>query len=92
MSRASLHDLENHQDFVQRHIGPTPKQQSKMALSLGYDSLEDLIEATVPSAIRREQAMDLPGTQTEQAVIAKLRKLAQKNVLNKKTQYNFVFL
>ncbi|MBE9537484.1 MAG: aminomethyl-transferring glycine dehydrogenase [Proteobacteria bacterium] len=83
MSRASLHDLENHQDFIQRHIGPTPKQQFKMAQSLGYDSLEDLIEATVPSAIRREQAMDLPGTQTEQAVIAKLRKLAQKNVLNK---------
>jgi len=83
MSRASLHDLENHQDFIQRHIGPTPKQQSNMARSLGYDSLEGLIEATVPSAIRREQAMDLPGTQTEQAVIAKLRKLAQKNVLNK---------
>ena len=83
MSRASLHELENHQDFIQRHIGPTPKQQSKMAQSLGYNSLEDLIEATVPSAIRREQAMDLPGTQTEQAVIAKLRKLADKNVLNK---------
>lgn len=83
MSRASLHDLENHQDFVQRHIGPSPTQQANMAQSLGYDSLEDLIEATVPRAIRREQAMDLPGTQTEQAVIAKLRKLAQKNVLNK---------
>jgi len=83
MSRASLHDLENHQDFIQRHIGPTPKQQSKMAQSLGYDSLDELIEATVPSAIRREQAMDLPGTQTEQAVIARLRKLAQKNVLKK---------
>jgi len=83
MSRASLHDLENHQDFLQRHIGPTPKQQSKMAQSLGYDGLDELIEATVPSAIRRERAMDLPGTQTEQAVIAKLRKLAQKNVLKK---------
>ncbi len=83
MSRASLSDLENTQDFIQRHIGPTSKQQAKMAQSLGYDSLEDLIEATVPSAIRRAQAMDLPGAQTEQAVIAKLKKLAQKNILNK---------
>ena len=83
MSRASLFDLENHQDFIQRHIGPTHKQQAKMAQTLGYNSLEDLIDATVPSAIRREQPMDLPETQTEQAVIAKLRKLAQKNVLNK---------
>jgi glycine dehydrogenase len=83
MSRASLFDLENHQDFIQRHIGPTHKQQSKMAQSLGYDGLEDLIEATVPKAIRLEQPMDLPEAETEQAVIAKLRKLAQKNVLNK---------
>ncbi len=83
MSRASLQDLENHQDFVQRHIGPTPKQQLKMAQSLGYNNLDELIEATVPSAIRREQDMDLPGSQTEQAVIDKLRKMAQKNVLNK---------
>ncbi len=83
MSRASLHQLENHQDFLQRHIGPTPAQQTKMAQSLGYDALEDLIEATVPNAIRREQPMNLPGTQTEQAVIGKLRKLAEKNVLHK---------
>jgi len=83
MSRASLTDLENHQDFIQRHIGPTARQQAKMAQTLGYDSLADLIEATVPSAIRRDKPMDLPGAQTEQAVITRLRKLAQKNVLNK---------
>ncbi len=52
MSRASLSDLENHQDFIQRHIGATTKQQTTMAKSLGYDTLEDLIEDTVPSAIR----------------------------------------
>ena len=69
MTRASLVDLENHQDFIQRHIGPTTTQQAEMAKTLGYDSLEELISATVPAAIRRENAMDLPGAQTEQAVI-----------------------
>ncbi len=28
MSRPSLFDLENHSDFIQRHIGPTVKQQA----------------------------------------------------------------
>ncbi|MFT6276623.1 MAG: glycine dehydrogenase, partial [Halioglobus sp.] len=82
MSRESLTELENHQDFIQRHIGPTVRQQSKMARTLGYDSLESLIDATVPNAIRRDQPMDLPDSQTEQAVIAKLRTLAEKNVVN----------
>ncbi|WP_116364696.1 aminomethyl-transferring glycine dehydrogenase [Parahaliea mediterranea] len=79
MSRPSLVELENHQDFIQRHIGPTVKQQQAMAELLGYSSLDALIEDTVPAAIRREQAMNLPGAQTEQAVIAQLRQHAQKN-------------
>jgi glycine dehydrogenase len=82
MSRESLTELENHQDFIQRHIGPTVGQQSKMARTLGYDSLESLIDAAIPNAIRRDQPMDLPDSQTEQAVIAKLRTLAEKNVVN----------
>mgnify|MGYP000181603551 CR=1 FL=1 len=43
MSRPSLFDLENHADFVQRHIGPTAAQQQEMARALGYDSLDALI-------------------------------------------------
>ncbi|MBN7797311.1 aminomethyl-transferring glycine dehydrogenase [Parahaliea mediterranea] len=83
MSRPSLVDLENHQDFIQRHIGPTVNQQQAMAEALGYDSLDALIDDTVPAAIRREQAMDLGGAQSEQAVIARLRALAAQNVVNK---------
>ncbi len=83
MPRASLQQLENHTDFIQRHIGPTPKQQQDMARKLGYSDLDALIEATVPAAIRREQPMDLPGAQTEQAVIARLREYASLNVVNR---------
>jgi glycine cleavage system P protein (glycine dehydrogenase) len=82
MSRASLPELENHSDFIQRHIGPSVNQQQEMAQTLGFDSLDALIEATVPAAIRRESPMDLPGAQTEQAVIARLRAIASKNVVN----------
>ncbi|MEM1111019.1 MAG: aminomethyl-transferring glycine dehydrogenase [Pseudomonadota bacterium] len=83
MSRPTLFELENHDEFVQRHIGPSEQQQAQMARELGYDSLEALIEDTVPAAIRRDKPMDLPGAQTEQAVIARLREIAEQNVVNR---------
>jgi glycine dehydrogenase len=83
MSRPTLFELENHDDFIQRHIGPTKKQQQAMAETLGYASLDALIDDTVPTAIRREAPMNLPGARTEQAVIARLRDLARRNVVNR---------
>tara|TARA_R110001599_G_scaffold353838_1_gene599671 strand:+ start:28956 stop:31838 length:2883 start_codon:yes stop_codon:yes gene_type:complete len=78
-----LSDLENHAEFIQRHIGPTPKQQTEMARTIGYDSLAALIDDTVPAAIRRQKPMDLPGAQSEQATLARLKRLASQNVVNK---------
>ena len=49
---------------------------------MGYDSLDALIDDTVPAAIRRQQPMDLPGPQTEQAVSASCA-AGQQNVVNK---------
>jgi glycine dehydrogenase len=83
MSRPSLFDLENHADFIQRHIGPTVHQQREMARAIGYDSVDALIDDTVPSAIRREQPMQLPGAQTERQVLARLRALARRNIVNR---------
>ena len=83
MSRPSLSDLENHSDFIQRHIGPTVEQQQEMAQVLGYDTLEALIDDTVPAAIRRQEPMDLAGAMTEKAVIERLKSLAQQNIVNK---------
>ena len=83
MSRPSLFDLENHSDFIQRHIGPTVKQQSEMAQALGYANLDALIDDTVPQGIRREKPMDLPGARSEQAVIRHLRNLAGQNMVKK---------
>ena len=83
MSRLSLSELENHSDFIQRHIGPTVKQQTEMARAIGYDNLDALIEDTVPGAIRLERPMHLPGARTEQDVIARLRELAEQNVVNR---------
>ncbi|MEH6588795.1 MAG: aminomethyl-transferring glycine dehydrogenase [Halioglobus sp.] len=83
MTRTTLLQLENHQDFIQRHIGPSPSQQTEMCQSLGYDNLAQLIADTVPASIKREQAMDLAGASTEQAVIARLKAIASENTVNK---------
>jgi len=83
MSRPSLFELENHSDFIQRHIGPTVKQQEDMAKTLGYENLDALIDATVPAAIRSTAPMNLPHAQTEQAVISRLQALAKQNIVNR---------
>ena len=83
MTRPSLLDLENHADFIKRHIGPTVKQQAEMAQAVGYESLDALIDDTVPAAIRLQAPMALPGAQTEQAVITRLKAIAAKNVVNR---------
>lgn len=82
MTSRPLSELENASDFIQRHIGPTPAQQTEMAQTLGYENLAAVIEDTVPSGIKRPP-MDLPGAMNEQAVIARLKAIADKNQVMK---------
>ncbi|MFE9232743.1 aminomethyl-transferring glycine dehydrogenase [Cellulosimicrobium funkei] len=51
---------------------------------LGYASLDALVDAAVPAAIRTERPLDLPAARTETEVLDHLRALAAKNVV--KTQ------
>lgn len=79
MKRAPLSALENHSDFIQRHIGPSPAQQTEMSQALGYENLDALIEDTIPQGILREVPLALEEPQTEQTVLQRLRKIAAKN-------------
>jgi glycine dehydrogenase len=47
--------------------------------SLGLASLDDLIDKTVPQAIRFHQTLNLPAAQSEFAALAKLKQIADKN-------------
>ena len=38
-------------EFIQRHIGPTNHEENTMVKKVGAQSLEDLIEKTVPQKI-----------------------------------------
>lgn len=76
---STLSQLQAHDAFIQRHIGPTPAQIEAMLAAIGAGSLPALIEATVPAAILRRSAMDLPGPLSEEEALAKLRAIAGQN-------------
>ncbi|HZG37219.1 MAG TPA: aminomethyl-transferring glycine dehydrogenase, partial [Nodosilinea sp.] len=65
--------------FVARHLGPTERDTEAMLAALGYASLDELMAATVPEAIRLRQALDLPQGLDETAALAQLKALASQN-------------
>ncbi len=65
--------------FVDRHIGPSASDQAAMLRTVGFDSLDALMQAAVPSGIRSTEALSLPAPRTETEVLAGLRDLAARN-------------
>ena len=78
-ARATLADLLGTDDFVGRHIGPTPEDRSRMLSVLGLESLEDLLTSTVPRSILLDGPLPLPGPRTTDDVLGELRGIAAKN-------------
>ncbi len=70
----------NHPDeFAARHIGPDRAAQQAMLARLGVDSVEALLDETLPSAIRSDDSLALPAARSEAEVIAALRAMAAEN-------------
>jgi glycine dehydrogenase len=75
-------DLESvlaHGRFSRRHLGSQRRGIKAMLEVLGYDSLENLIDATVPADIRLNRALDLPSAVSEEEALAELKELASGN-------------
>ncbi|WP_404340813.1 aminomethyl-transferring glycine dehydrogenase [Pseudoalteromonas mariniglutinosa] len=80
MSNAkSLEQLEQKQDFIRRHIGPSPAQVSDMLSALEVSSVEELIGQTVPASIRLEQGLSIGESRTEVETLNYLKSVASKN-------------
>ena len=82
MSRASLDDLEQKDEFVRRHIGPSDSDLDEMLGVVGLKSLDELIDKAVPDGIRTEEAFDEPAM-TEAEALAELARMAGKNKIMK---------
>jgi glycine dehydrogenase len=78
----SLHTLEQHDDFISRHIGSESDAKQTMLATLGLNSIDELIEKTVPASILIKQALALESSCTETASLASLKAHAEKNIVN----------
>jgi glycine dehydrogenase len=65
--------------FSSRHLGPSPTEIDHMVATLGLNSLDELIEQTVPASIRLNRPLDLPPARTEEQALADLSEITQEN-------------
>lgn len=65
--------------FRKRHIGIGAKELNNMLQKIGVDSLDQLIEETVPSNIRSSKPLDIPVALTEYEYLSELKSIAAKN-------------
>ncbi len=66
-------------DFEARHLGPDSADVAAMLAAVGYDSLDRLVDDTVPASIRMEGMLDLPDPLSEAQLLARLREIASAN-------------
>ena len=83
MASAPAHPLDPSDTFASRHIGPGADDQREMLAQIGCATLEELIEQTIPAAIRLEEPMALEGLGGrpfgEAEVLGRLREILAPN-------------
>jgi glycine dehydrogenase len=79
MSTTKLSELECHDRFVSRHIGPDADEERAMLAELGVASLDELVDRAVPDVIRDRTPLALPRAVDESEALFCLRALAEKN-------------
>ena len=79
VDKPALTELEMAGDFIRRHIGPDRHQIAEMIDVLGLATLEDIIDAAVPSRIVSREPLSLTDTVSESALLAHLRKMRDRN-------------
>jgi len=75
--------LEPSDTFPRRHIGPSDDDVATMLAELGLDSLDALIDATVPASIRNKKPLAMAGLPErplgESEVLERLAEIAKRN-------------
>jgi glycine dehydrogenase len=67
--------------FVHRHLGPSPADISEMLETVGYDSLDALIDAAMPKSIRTDRSLSIGEPRGEYELLEELRQIARKNTV-----------
>ena len=66
-------------NFIDRHNGPDKNETEKMLKVIGVDTLDQLINETVPSSIRLPKPLNLPVGLNEYEYLNHIKTLASKN-------------
>ncbi|MEI7584971.1 aminomethyl-transferring glycine dehydrogenase [Runella sp.] len=74
--KISLHQQES---FERRHHGQSSKDLQEMLKTVGVATLDELIDQTVPAAIRLKQPLNLPAPKSEFDFLNDLKKVARQN-------------
>ena len=69
------------EQFLSRHIGPREEDVKEMLKVIGVDSVEALLQETVPENIRLKELLDLPKALTEAELFARIKEIGSKNKL-----------
>jgi glycine dehydrogenase len=65
--------------FVPRHVGPSEAEVAEMLGVLGYATLDELIDATIPAPIRTRRPLAIHERRTEHEALEAMREIAAKN-------------
>ncbi len=74
-------DIKYAERFEDRHNGPDAKQIKEMLQVVGVESLDQLIDETVPAGIRLQKPLDLPPAKNEGHFLDDLRAVVAENKL-----------
>ncbi len=70
-------------NFIKRHNGPRKEELIKMLDKIGVSSLDELINITIPEAIRAKRSLALPKGMNEYQYLRHLKEIAAKNKIYK---------
>jgi glycine dehydrogenase len=70
-------------EFERRHIGPDETEVKEMLATIGVESIEELINKTIPPSIHLEQPLRLPAAISEYEYLNELKQVALKNKVYK---------
>jgi len=66
-------------EFAARHIGPNEAETNEMLREIGVNSIEELINKTIPSNIRLKEELNVPQAVSEFEYLNELNEIAQRN-------------
>ncbi|OJV21354.1 MAG: glycine dehydrogenase (aminomethyl-transferring) [Dyadobacter sp. 50-39] len=76
-------NLRNQDKFENRHHGKDEQELQEMLKTIGAGSVDELIDQTLPSAIRLPKPLNLPRPKSEQEFLQYIKKIASKNAVLK---------